>query len=295
MWRSPAALSLCAECGTGDPVAAIRRTALALVADSGLERPARNLPLLASLQDIVAIQALAMADAGRLIPTERGMIVHVNAGHAAAKRRFSACHEIAHTLIPDFGPGDRRRADASTGLYSIDLEEEYLCDVGASELLLPTDEFTAALGGSPPSMEALIALAADFGASFEATAIKLVRHGAGDMGLIVWEPGLKPTQLADMAAPSLFDERDVPAPARKLRVRYACCSGMMMRHFFPKDKSIADDSLVGQAYTADGSVCGPQEIATGKGPHIFRTESMGFQFWNGATLERKVLSLVFPV
>ena len=272
----------------------MRRLSLALVADSGLERPAHNLLLLASLQDVVAIQALAMADAGRLIPTERGLIVHVNAGHAAAKRRFSACHEIAHTLIPDFGTDDRRRADASTGLYPINLEEEYLCDIGASELLLPTDEFTAALGGSPPSIKALIALAADFGASLEATAIKMVRHGTGDKGLIVWEPGLKPTQLADMAAPSLFNERDVPALPRKLRVRYACCCGGMARHFFPRDKSISDDSLVGQAYVADNPICGPQEIATGKGSHNFRTESMSFQFWNSTTLERKVISLVFP-
>ena len=292
-WRSPAARSLCAARGTADPAAAIHAMAQELVADSGLRRPAQNLPLVASLQDIVAIEPCAMTDAGRLLPTERGLVIQVNAGHPATRRNFSACHEVSHTLIPTFHTGSKRKIDASTGLYDIDAEEEYLCDLGASEILLPTGEFAAALGMSGISIPTLLALAAEFGASFEATAIKTVRLGMADLGIIVWEPAWKPSQVADIAEPSLFANDDVPLPEQKLRIRYAFCSGDMALHFFPKSKSIEGDSLVGQALTTGNPTYGCQDIMTGKGMRSFRTESLRFRFWNNNLLEQKVVSLLF--
>lgn len=293
-WHSAAAQSLCALCGTDDPVAAIRALARDLVAESELARPAENLPLLASLQDVVGIEACEMADAGRLVPTGRGLVIQVNRAHSEARRAFSASHEICHTLIPCFGTGAKKRLDASTGFYEVDAEEEYLCDIGASEILLPTRAFQDALGTSRPCIQTLCLLAADFGASLEATAIKLVRFGSADLGVIVWEPGWKPCQVRDMAAPSLFDTQEVPPPPQKLRVRYACCSGAMREHFFPRSKSTDDGSLIDQAYKSGTVVSGRMELITGKGARSFETESYAFGFRNGNTKEKKVLSLVSP-
>lgn len=294
-WHSPAALSLCAACRTDDPVAAIRVLARYLVAESELRRPAENLPLLASLQDVVGIEACEMSDAGRLVPTARGLVIQVNRAHSDARRAFSASHEICHTLIPSFGMGVKRRLDVSTGFYEVDAEEEYLCDIGASEILLPTQAFQDALGTLRPCIQVLASLAAEFGASLEATAIKLVRFGSAEIGVIVWEPGWKPCQVRDIAEPSLFDAREVPPPPQKLRIRYACCSGAMREHFFPKSKSTDEGSLIDQAYRSGGVVSGRMELVTGKGTRSFEMEACAFGLRNADTREKKVISLVSPV
>lgn len=294
-WYSVAACSLCDHCKFDDPEAAILSLASQLARDSELARPASNLKLLASLQDISDIEVCEMSDAGRLIPTELGLLIQLNSSHPEVRRNFSACHEIGHTLIPDYTSAPVAKIDDSTGLYGIDKEEEYLCDLAASELLMPMEQIQPLVREYGPTIEALIQLSQEFTASLEATAIKMTRLEVFDVGAIVWEPMLKPTQQRDLEAPSLFGPDEVPEPRPKLRVRFAACGGTLTSNFFPQHKSIDEDSLVYRAYSAGGVVKGKQELTTGKGPLVFYTESQAFDYWRANSLERKVITLVLPI
>jgi Zn-dependent peptidase ImmA (M78 family) len=294
-WTSPAALSLCRVVGTDDPEKAVRRVASELVEESGLQRPARNLPLLASFRYIDEIEECEMPGAGRLIPTSEGLKIQVNKNHTEGRRNFSVCHEITHTLIPNYRDGIQNRADDTTGFYGIDKEEEYLCDVGASELLMPTHEFLSVVGETGTSLEVLPVLASEFGASLEAAAIKLIRTTGNDIAVIVWEMGWKPSQVRQMQQPSLFDPSEVPPPPQQLRVKYAATGGSLAAHYFPKDKSVGQDTLIYEAYAAEKLVCGPQELMTGDGAIVAFTESLAVPYWRDGILETKVLTLVTPL
>jgi Zn-dependent peptidase ImmA (M78 family) len=293
-WHSEAARSLCAEYGTEDPARAILAAAALLVAESGLKRPAQNLDLLASLQDILGIERIVMSDAGRLLPTPRGLVVQVNAGDTAGRQNFSACHEISHTLVPSYCAAPGARVDATTGMYGEDREEEFFCDLGASELLMPSAEFGDALAARGLTVAAISPLAEEFGASLEAAAIKCIRVAAAPAGVIVWEPKLKPTQIRDVSAPCLFGPDEIPGPPEKLRIKFACCGAGLKGHFFPRDKSIDDESLIQRSYNEGWVVCGEQELPTGRGPAAFYTESQAFDFRRGEGWERKVITLFFP-
>lgn len=292
-WHSPAALSLCSQCGTADPVAAIQRLAAELVEASELQKPAENLLLLASLQDIVAIKKCEMSDAGRLVPTANGLIIQVNQSHPITRQNFSIGHEISHTLMPNY-LADMGKTDASVGFYQKDMEEEYLCDIGASEILLPSGDFLNAIGRERPSITTLRSIASSFGVSLEATAIKLIRAEVADLAVAVWEPGWKPMQERNMKQPSLFDAEDVPPPLQKLRLRYAYCSGSMAECFFPKSKSVEEASLIGRAYTEGGIHVGLQKLTMSKASVVFSIEAQAFDYWEEGVLCRKVLSLIFP-
>lgn len=295
-WRSEAAKSLCATHGADDPVSIILRLAEQLVADTGLSRPAKNLKILASFQDIIDIQECQMPDAGRLVPTERGLVVQVNASHLLPKRNFSACHEIGHTLIPSFHDAGvlQRRIDLSTGEFNVDEEEEFLCDVAASEILLPTGEFLAAAPAQPLRFEILPYLASEFEASLEATANKLVRSGLANVAVIVWEMAWTPTQKRTLVDPGLSEGHGAMLPPRKLRVRYAQCGGALARCFFPKSKSVPDGSLIHQAYAGSQIVRGEQSLFSGGKEELFYTESQGFGNRDpGSREDGKVMTLVF--
>lgn len=290
-WRSPAARSLRTVAGLSDPVSAMLALARELVEEVGSVRPAQNLKLLASFRDIVEVQEVKMAESGRLIPMAEGLVIQVNAQHSSARRNFSAAHEICHTFFPYFQSAPALRVDASTGMYAEDEEEEYLCDLGASEILMPTTEFRRALQEHGVTIGAVAHLAEEFGTSLEAAAIKCAR--CGPLAVVVWEPSLKPTQLRELAHPSLFDVDEVPLPPEKLRVKFAACGAEFETHFFPKHKSIDSGTLPHRAYESGEIVCGEETIPTGRGGIRCYTESQSFSFWRGEVLERKVITLLY--
>lgn len=91
---------------------------------------------------------------------------------------FSIAHEIAHTFFPNSIHGARfRNICASESREANELER--LCDLGASELLMPLSEFQNASAGIGYSLSSVPALMEVFGSSFEATAFRLASAHPG--------------------------------------------------------------------------------------------------------------------
>ena len=279
-WTSETAKSVCEATGLSDPVAGAIKLASDLTQTCRLSHPARNLNQLASWQD-AKIEEVTMDDAGRLIPLwndDFEYLIQVNAADATPRKNFSVCHEIGHILMPNFSGFSLPHHDTQTMRWDEKREEEFLCDAAAAELLMPHQEFIPQLCDCGMRIETIRELAAEFGASLEATAVNIVRAGIEDVAVIVWELGWNKQQTQEMTTPSLWGQDEkLGDPVQAYRIKFACAGGELDAYHFPRNKSIEENSLIYQAVETDLSVCGMQALPVGgTALRMFYTQSQSF-------------------
>lgn len=90
----------------------------------------------------------------------------VNKKHFEERQRFTICHELGHIYL-DLPSEHIGRSDSQH--YTRRPKNEVLCDVFASEILLPSDQFKPLVNGADMGFDAVIALGKDFQASMTAT------------------------------------------------------------------------------------------------------------------------------
>ena len=107
-----------------------------------------------------------------LIPAQngRGKVLY-NPSRPQPRVIFSIGHEITHTFFPNSSQGARFRTLCAPSSQEAN-ELERLCDLGASELLMPEDDFRRAVGREYV-LERLPELCDRFGTSYEATLFRL--------------------------------------------------------------------------------------------------------------------------
>ncbi|MDX2151482.1 MAG: ImmA/IrrE family metallo-endopeptidase [Bryobacteraceae bacterium] len=151
--------------------------------------PRRRLEMIASLAGITTVEPMfqATGSGGR----REGLVYHDSDGSQRAfyangysdgRTNYTIAHEIIHTQIPTSSRGARFRNLSAADSREAN-EMERLCDWGAAELLMPSEEFVEALGGDF-GLHAVPALAARFGSSYEATVFRLATtyHGLAIAG-----------------------------------------------------------------------------------------------------------------
>jgi Zn-dependent peptidase ImmA (M78 family) len=106
----------------------------------------------------------------------RGQILY-NPQRPQGRVAFSIAHEIGHTFFPNTMKGARFRDICGSDSREAN-ELERLCDLAASELLMPIEEFTGELNGFF-TLANVEKLADRFGGSFEATAFRLATAHPG--------------------------------------------------------------------------------------------------------------------
>jgi len=162
--------------GDRDPVEAITESARSLVVralDAGWQGPPFD-PL--ALADILGIEVFPTADVrdARTVPIAKGRVrIEFNPNRPRGRLRYSLAHEIAHTLFPDCNERVRNRASHSE-LKGDEWQLEALCNIAASELLMPVGTF-AHLEGRVPNVEALLEERKRFDVSTEALFIRAAR------------------------------------------------------------------------------------------------------------------------
>lgn len=195
-----------------------------------------DLEVLASVQGVHSIDVVDMPQAGCIYADGGRFGIHLRAADPAPRRRFTLAHEICHTFFEI----TRKRGvtDAEVGRYTEKEPLEYLCDLGAAELLLPREPFGARCPDNP-GFDDVAALARLFDASLEATASRIVGLGLGPRQLVVLEPGLTVDQkrsLKRAAVQPSFVGLEAPAPEPRLRVSWATGG----ERFVPPNKSVDD-------------------------------------------------------
>jgi Zn-dependent peptidase ImmA (M78 family) len=112
-----------------------------------------------------------------LLTTGSKRIILYNPNRPTSRVAFSIAHEISHAFFPNSFTGARFRSICQSNSKEAN-ELERLCDLGASELLMPIADFQKAAAGGY-SLRNLDSLCQTFGSSYEATVFRLATAHPG--------------------------------------------------------------------------------------------------------------------
>lgn len=284
-WRDPLVRKLVQKHRGRDPESIVATIAESMLAEAGQDAFPIDVEGIASLLGIKR-RIGEYSFAGRIYAEPNGQLVMDLSGNdSAPRRRFTCGHEITHTVFPGFTREARYRVDTSVGNHSPERsEEEYLCDLGAAELLLPTALVRAHYNISRGLGE-IEELSDAAEASLEASANRLVDASDEPVGLIVFEVGHKP---ADRAA--LRKGEDVP---KRLRVRYAKCNRISA--YIPRFKSADEDSPYANALATIEAVKGEGHLPGQRRARPFAIEAKRYDRRGKDGITERVLAIVRPV
>jgi hypothetical protein len=235
--------------GAASPMEAVRLKARAAVdqfrAVFGEPEMPIDIEALASLLGISrSDDAPAHSHDAELVPLENGRVtIRVNADRPETRKRFSIAHEVSHTFFPHYQSKVWCRTDARFRQRSNpDDFLEMLCDIGASELVMPLPWFSQD-AGRVRSGSALVELAKKYTASREATLRRYAETNERAVlaGFFSWR--LKPTEKKRLPHPDqqrLFGTAGEEGPAKKLRLDYSIPSAAAMDagYYLPPHKSV---------------------------------------------------------
>jgi hypothetical protein len=187
---------------------------------------------------------------------------------------FSIAHEISHTFFPNTITGARFR-DLTAADSREANELERLCDLAASELLMPIDEFQREVRGFS-SLTRTEELAEKFGSSFEATVFRLAtaHPDVAIAGLLRYRRRMdEERKLAGSIQESLFNDLkdascELPSPKYRRQSFFASAS-CRDEHTIRWNKSFVPESCVYLAAKSNG-VCSAVEAL----PNMSRQEGL---------------------
>ncbi len=229
-----------------------------------------------------------------LAPTARGLVITVKQDDNLGRQNFSVCHEICHTLFPSPSQVRATVRDLHTGTFPLNDEVEYLCDFGASCLLMPAKLVQEGAKRHPVGIAALEALASGFGASLEAIAMRLAQLDVWAAAVVVFEEKLKPTQVWQKRQLALPGMEAIALIQPELRVRLACIPASLDL-FIPIHKSIRRTGPVYEALKTKTLSRGIDIIQLPSGAFAFETESAYVPYWHNGVTTPRVISVMKPL
>ncbi len=109
-----------------------------------------------------------------------GFRIVLRSGQPIHRLRFTIAHELCHTFFYELVP------ELKFCPHSIDQKEETLCNIGAAELLVPTNQIKRLARSVPISIETLEDLAAQYQVSAEVMLLRLRSVGLWETELTIW-------------------------------------------------------------------------------------------------------------
>jgi Zn-dependent peptidase ImmA (M78 family) len=266
-WTEPLVRRLVEENGGGDPRAIIRDYADNLRREAGETKLPVKVDLVRSFLGIRKSEG-DYDFAGRIYAEESGQLVmNLRVTDLPERRRFTCAHELIHPAFPGFKLESRYRLDTHVGMNNVQrAEEEYLCDLGAAELLMPT-ELVADCYSAADGFDDVERLALDADVSLEAAANRLVQLADQPTMLLVLEVMHKP---ADARARRRGEQVEP-----KLRVRYCVANGIDC--FVPKFKSADDTSVLARALKSVVAQRAVESLPGSRSP-LFTIEARSYPF-----------------
>ena len=240
--------------GASDPVVAIRSKARDAIERFRETFGEPTMPFdVEALASFLGIRrsdvAPSHSEDAELVPIGDGRVeIRVNPDRPETRSRFSVAHEISHTFFPNYQIQKWCRTDARHRRRDNpdDLLEK-LCDIGASELILPAPWFIQD-AASVTSGAGLVDLARKYVASREATVRRFAESHSGEIAALFLSWKLKPTQeptVGNIDQGDLFgtDPTDRARLAKRLRLDYSIPSPRFLEagHYLPADKSVEND------------------------------------------------------
>lgn len=170
-WTNESALAIGGD--DRDPVAAIteraRSEAMSAMEEGWAGPPFDPFELAARL-GVPLVPRVELADARTVPAGGGGLAIEFNPTRPRGRLRFSIAHELAHTFFPDAAEHVRNRGGTRQG---DDWQLELLCNVAASELLMPIGSFPE-LRSADLDIAALMRKRREFDVSTEALLRRVV-------------------------------------------------------------------------------------------------------------------------
>lgn len=182
--------------------------------------------LLADIEGIIVQPAPCdIRSHGRIFPKGDKVYIEYDPNQSEERRRFTICHEIAHTLFPDCYKRERRRTPSKE-----DKQVEDLCNLGASEMLFPSKYFEHDMASREVTGDRIVELATRYHASIDATSRKVIN-------------------ALDYPACVLFAKHKEPEGKGKtsLLVQYPA-PNIHFKTWFPRNYRISSVSIANQAH-----------------------------------------------
>jgi IrrE N-terminal-like domain len=251
--RSPIVRAFIEANGMRDPGDAIVDCAIDLLEEVGIDKPPVNLHIVASFQRVKEIQRVRMSHAGRLIPVGSDYVIQVKTSDKPSRQNFTAAHEIGHTILLSYRAAPSMIKDRTTGFYPQKQEEEYLCDLAAAELLMPSSFFWPLVESKELSLDLVEALSQVFGSSRTATAIWLVHTGLWPCAFVIWNQSYCPPLAAR------FIGKRLPKSFRDLGIKYVVYSPGF-DCVFSRYLTVQPGGCLARCFRYGGVVCGEERF-----------------------------------
>lgn len=164
MWKHPSVIKLIKENNNSNPIEIVKAKTREFVLEAftnGWSGPPFNPIELAKLLEIEVMPNESVLDA-RILPLENKQRIEYNPNQRATRINFSIAHEIGHTFFSDCNETIRNREKKLESNFD---ELEYLCDVVASEILLPYAEFNNEANSVPLNLDSLLKISEKYKAS----------------------------------------------------------------------------------------------------------------------------------
>lgn len=153
--------------GVRNPQRAVFRLAQTLVQHSGYTTPPYSPRMFAEIAKVAIAETDLVDCDARLFPFPTGYLAEICAWHPPTRQNFSLCHEIAHTFFLD--PLALDSTGLSCSIFSpAGRYEERLCNLAASELLMPQIQFRRIVQDFNPSLASVRSISSLFGTSMQA-------------------------------------------------------------------------------------------------------------------------------
>lgn len=184
-WKHASVLRFLKERNAQDPVTSIREVARGLVSkafDAGWSGPPFSPLKLAELLQIEVLPNDLLTDA-RLVPIGKGQLrIEYNPHERPSRVSFSISHEIGHAMFSDCEEAIRNRAVKKE---SHTWELEFLCDVAASEILLPYAAFARDADSAALTIRSMMGLADRYKASLEAVLLRFAETSNRSCSILI--------------------------------------------------------------------------------------------------------------
>lgn len=199
---------------------------------------------------------------GILVNSSTGIIL-IKEDDSIVRQRFTEGHELVELL---FDAVAEARQSSALPNWS-EPHKERLCDQGAADLLMPRSSFIPRLYQFGISMNTARSLATLYQTSLMSTLVRMMQQGEGNCALVVWHHALKPTETRNTTVPS----------KEKLRIWWRTQTSDWTSGYIPKDKSVAEESLILETFRSGLPTSGQESLHLGWGTIVCQIEALPIQ------------------
>jgi Zn-dependent peptidase ImmA (M78 family) len=252
-----------------------------LVEHRGHDRPPFLSEEYASLLGIKRFEKANLGEISAiLIKLHDGDVIRVNKNHNLARQNFSCAHEIGHVLLSELNlelcveEAEFRTFNPQAQAMADERIKERLCDIAATELLMPEAIFKKYLLNFGISIKSLEWLANIFRVSITSTAIRIAEVSTEPCIALLWRPRKGTKSKALQLAWHV-------GPGNRSRIK---------DKYVPKHNLARHTSTLYKAYQHDSPIKCRKDFILDAGIKHILIESKGF----GYDEARYVVSLAFP-